>query len=401
MAIKLYTHQQKLVDKNPKRACAVHDVGTGKTLTLLTLAEKNARNALIICPKGMKQQWLGKVKEYGIKIPIKVITKEEHRRDWDKLPCADAVIVDEVHHHSNPQSQMHKNLIRYLKKAQPRFVWSGTATPYRSEPFNIWALGVIHGHMPLNWVKFREKFYHIRYLGHRMIWEANEGEHVREELRRYMEPWADFVKLEECFDMPDQIDEEPEVVGMTPEQTKLVEKMKLEEANPLVLVGMRHQIENGGLKGNEFRETIGVGDLKMPRIIELAEQHDKLLIFCRYTLQIRAYEAKLRELGYVVDTITGENSAEHFNISVRCENAVKSVLIAQITVAAGWEVPSFPVVVYASMSYGYLDFIQSRGRAIRGNKLQKHVFLYLQAGEIDKAVFNSVMDKRDFDPATF
>jgi superfamily II DNA or RNA helicase len=399
--MKLYAHQKKVIESQRSKLCLAHETGTGKTLTLLSLVEKYANNALIICPKGMREQWKVKIKEYGITKFCDVITKEEHRRDFQKLRGYDAVVIDEVHFFSGNKSQMHKNLIHYLRRTQPRFVWSGTATTYRSEPFNIWALGVVHNYMPLNWMQFRNKFYHERYLGRRIIWEKNEGDEVVQQLHEYMQPWVDFILLDDCFDMPEQIDEEPEMLGLTKEQEKAIAELKNEEMNPLVMVSGTHQIENGSLKGNEFRVDKHYKHRKIDRIIELAEQNDKLLIFCRYTLQIRAYEARLRELDYPVRTITGENSDEHFIITRDAENSEKAIVIAQVSVAAGWELPSFPVVVYASMSYSYLDFVQSRGRVIRGNKLSRHVFLYLWTGDIDKAVYESIMQKKDFDPLIY
>jgi superfamily II DNA or RNA helicase len=355
----------------------------------------------VICPKGLRDQWIGKIKEYGITIPTKVLTKEEFRRDYAKLPVVSSIIVDECHHFSNPKSQMHKHLVAYLKRAQPKYVWIGTATPYRSEPFNIWALGRIVNNNTFTWIQFRDQFYHIRYLGQRMIWEKNEDDASRDRLMKFLSTFADIVTLDDCFDMPEQIDLEPEMLKMSKEQEKAIEDARLEESNPLVFVSQQHQIENGSLKGNEFRDDKTFPSAKIERIRELAEDNDKLLIFCRYTLQIEEISRDLASLGYNVETITGANSADHYAISQRAESAEKCIIVAQISVAAGWEVPSFKVVVYASMSYGYLDFIQSRGRVIRGNKLSRHVFYFLHSGPVDKAVYERIKKKKDFDPLLY
>ncbi len=398
LIISLYTHQERLLHKNPKRVLLSWETGTGKTLALLALVENNTSSVLIVCPKGMKDQWKSKISEYGVTKPCTIMSKEEFRRDYATLPRYDSVIIDEVHHFSGYKSQLHKNAVKYFKKTQPTYVWSGTATPYRSEPFNIWALGIIHGIMPLTWAQFRDKFYHIRYLGNRMIWEANEGEETRKQLKQYMEPWSDFVFLNDCFDMPEQIDEAPELLGLTKEQEKAIAIKRTEESNPVVLYGAMHQIEQGCLKGNEFVEDAYFNNRKIERIVDLADQNPKLLIFARYTMQIEAMRERLTKEGYHVYVIDGSNGNEHYAISQECEKSERCVLIAQISVAAGWEVPGIPVVVYASMSYSYLDYVQSRGRVIRGNKLSRHVFMYLHAGKIDQAVWECILEKKDFDP---
>lgn len=400
--MQLYKHQQEIVDKNPKRMLLGHEGGTGKTLTLLKLAEKNMKSAIVIVPKGLRSQWLGKIQEYKISVDCLIITKEEFRRDWSRLPKFNCVIIDEVHHFSGLKSQMHKSLVSYLKKHQPAFVYGGTGTPVRREPFNVYALGRIFGYCPVSYIGFREMFYHVRYLGPRMIWEKNIDELSRKKLMSYLGAFTDIVKLSDCFDMPEQLWLEPEEVGITLEQKTKIEEVKLEESNHLVQINARHQIENGSLKGNEFRADWVVAECsKMTRIEELAEEHEKMVIFARYTLQIRDMERRLRALGYNVLTITGGNSADHFTISGMANASDKVVLIAQISVAAGWEVPDIPVVVYASMSYSYLDFQQSSWRVTRGNNLKPHVFRILLGGAVDKAVLKSLQGKKDFDPLLY
>lgn len=395
----LYRHQSEILTRNPERRLLAWDVGTGKTLAMLSLADKNADTVLIVTPKGMKEQWAAKIKEYGIVRSAFIVTKEEMRRDFEKLPAVDAVLIDEVHHFSGCSSQMHKNLIKYLHRTNPKYVWGGTATPYRSEPLNIWALGKIFGYMPRRFDQFRSTFYFPMRIGRRMIWKIRDNEEMKDRLHGYLNAYADVVKMEECFDVPDQVDMAPEVFDMTPEQKRAIKKLELEEILPIVLYGKTHQIEQGQLKGNEYVPDEYFDSTKDARILELASEHPKLLIFCRYTLQIYHLQKILKKAGYDVATITGENSEDHFDISTDAEKLPKCILIAQTSVAAGWEVPSFPVVVFASMSYSYLDYVQSRGRVIRGNKLQKHVFLPLISGEIDQAVYDCVLNKRDFDPA--
>ena len=397
----LYDHQQKVLDDRRRRLMLAWEVGTGKTLALLSLADKHVDRVLIICPKGLRKQWEAKIREYGVLMHAHIVTKEEMRRDHAKMSWVNAVIIDEVHHFSGYRSQMHKALVKYLVRCQPQYVWTGTATPYRSEPFNVWALGVIHGHIPMNWVAFRDRFYHPRWLGRRMIYEPNVDAESKKALRAYMDAFTHYVKLEECFDMPDQVDEEPEELEENKEQRAERERIMLEESNHLVRVNALHQIENGSLKGNEFREDKQLGCAKYERLVGLAEEHGKLLIFCRYTLQIERLKRALAWEGRRVYALTGENSADHHAVCVEAERDPSCVVLAQISVAAGYELPSFKVVVFASMSYSYLDWVQARGRVIRGNKLGKHVFLYLLGGEVDRAVLECVREKRDFDPTKY
>ncbi len=401
--MKTYAHQTRILAKNPARQMLVWSTGSGKTLALLSLADKNAEGVLIIVPKSNVKQWEAKFKEYGLgPMHAVVMSKENFRKEYKTLERFEAVICDEIHHFSGHTSLMHKALLKYLQRTRPKYFWSGTATPYRSTPFNIFALARLHGDHGINYVQFREKTHHPRYLGPRMIWEKNEDEETRQYLHAILSQFSDFVKLDDCFDVPDQVDMDPEEIELNSLQKRAIADIKLVETNPLVLTSKMHQIEAGSLKGNEFADDVpDYGSAKDDRIVELAGEHGKLLVFCRYNLQIERLSEKLRALGYSVYTITGANTEEHYAITQIAEGQAQCVVIAQIQVAAGWELPSVGVVVYASMSYSYLDLVQSRGRVIRANKLGKHVFMYLIGGPVDKAVLQSVRDKRDFDPAEF
>ena len=358
-------------------------------------------------PKGLKSQWMNKTAEYKIIGDFIFVTKEEFRRDWARLGSTafgkiNCVIIDEIHHFSGIKSQMHKSLVSYLKKHQPAFVYGGTGTPVRREPFNVYALGLIFNYKPMSYIQFRDMFYHVRYLGPRIIWEKNTDEESRKKLMSYLGAFTDIVRLSDCFDLPEQLWLDIEEVGITLEQKKKIEEVKLEESNHLVQINARHQIENGSLKGNEFRtDWVGADCAKTARILELAEEHEKMVIFCRYTLQIRDLEARLRAEGYSVMTITGGNSADHSLIAGIANSAEKVILIAQISVSAGWEIPDIPVVVYASTSYSYLDLQQSSWRVTRANNLKPHVFRRLVGSEVDKAVWKSLEAKKDFDPLLY
>ena len=53
------------------------------------------------------------------------------------------------------------------------------------------------------------------------------------------------------------------------------------------------------------------------------------------------------------------------------------------------------------MSYSYVDYAQALGRTLRINNLQKNLYVYLLAGEIDKAVYKAIENKGDFNEAIY
>lgn len=74
--IKLWEHQQYALDKFKDKEYfgLLFDVGLGKTLTTIKIAEEKDRPVLIIAPNVLCQQWKEEIENY----------KE---KDWDVLVC--------------------------------------------------------------------------------------------------------------------------------------------------------------------------------------------------------------------------------------------------------------------------------------------------------------------------
>lgn len=74
--IKLWEHQQYALEKFKDREYfgLLFDVGLGKTLTTIKIAEEKDRPVLIIAPNVLCQQWKEEIEKY----------KE---KDWDVLVC--------------------------------------------------------------------------------------------------------------------------------------------------------------------------------------------------------------------------------------------------------------------------------------------------------------------------
>jgi hypothetical protein len=83
------------------------------------------------------------------------------------------------------------------------------------------------------------------------------------------------------------------------------------------------------------------------------------------------------------------------------ESSGECYLVVQAQVGAGFELPSFAVMIFASMSYGARDFTQMRGRTKRINALKPLKYYYLLAGRCDKMVYNSVKQGLDFIPSHY
>lgn len=395
--MELFAHQQRLVTQNPPRHLLAWGTGTGKTKGALALAEKNLtgnQSLLVVCPKGLKVNWEREcVRFVGADFWIRVMTKEEFRRDWSTLPKFDAVIIDEAHTFAGTKSQLHKDMLKYLKKYDIKYRWLLTATPFLRNAWNIFALGKILG-VPWDFFSFRRKFFYERMLGQRTFWDARPG--MEQEVAGLVNTLGSTVKLEDCIDIP-EASFEVEYFAFTAAQKSAIKAVK--ETLPIVRFTKYHQIAGGVLKGNEYEPTKRIDCDKVRRVLELAEENPKMIISCRYLgeMEMLAEELKDHEVFLLNgDTQNKQEIVDLFNATP------KAILIVNAMCSEGWQAPSSQLIVFYSYDFSLKNKIQMEGRIRRIDKPQKVTYLALVTEKsIDVAVVEALSRKMDFDAAIY
>lgn len=323
----------------------------------------------------------------------KVITKEEFRRDYEKLGHWGGVIIDESHAFSGMKSQLSKRMIKWLTTNSIDIRILCTATPYLSSPLNIYRLAQILGYK-WNYMEFINRFFFYVPMGARQIPMVKKG--IEPEIARLVQKIGDVVKLEDCVDVPEQI-HTVEYFALNQTQKRMIAKIEAEETNPLVKFGKIHQIEQGTLKGGEIYHDVMIDIDKNERIYQLVEENKKVAIFCRYNLQIDFLKKKLEEKEKTVFVLRGD-TPDRDKVVQDVENSEDCVVLINSACSEGYELPSVGVIIYASNSFSFKDLTQSQGRFLRINALKRNVFFYLLTEKgMDEDVYKSLMKKQDFD----
>jgi len=412
----LYEHQQRIINENKRKCGLFLGTGSAKTRTALELADGAT---LVICPKQQREDrtWERNADKFGIIVNLTVISKEDLRRDWETLPRYDTVIIDECHNNLGvtPETRQRKGIqipktsqifeatLLYLVKCQPTRLYLCSATPV-SKPMNLWAIAKLFGH---NWsfFDFRNKYYCEVRVGQRRVWMDRKDEYTKSRLAEIIKNFGYTGGLSDFFDVPEQTHKEV-IVDMTGPQEKAVKDLLATEADPLVRNAKIRTIQNGVLYGKRV-EKIGdrtermVDDItvypsnKIEYILERAIEFPKLLIFANYTAQIVQIEKALKAEGYNVSTLTGKTK-DRENLIVDAENSKAHIVIAQSSISAGYELPSFPCVIFASKSWQAVHYNQSLGRVLRSNHLKKNLYIHLIVNGKDKECHDAVMKGDDF-----
>lgn len=403
--IVLMPHQQEAVDRAPKKRLLAFDTGTGKTITAISLVNKHyCSDVLVIAPKTNVEQWAIELKKYLNKgVVFKVLSKEEFKKQVKSLPYYRAVIVDEGHYFAGITSTLTKALHWYVngKNSTVECVYIATATPYCSTPLNIYTLAK---HLGFNWnyQAFKEKFFYYIPMGARSVPVLRPG--MEEEVAKLTKLIGDTTDMETAVTNSG---------GIVPTQTNNVLKMELTDEqvraikdvfDPVFIVRWtkQHQIENGFLYG-EAGNTESVTTFPSAKTLavqRLCSEHKKIIIVSRYTHQLTLYKNLLESGGGKVFLLSGEtkNRQELIDAANKSDDCV---FLMQASCSAGFELPTFRVMVFAALSFSSVDHVQAKGRILRINNLQENEYIYLVAEGVDQDVYECIMKKQDFTIAIY
>lgn len=415
--MELYEHQKRILREDPDRALIALGTGGGKTRVCLELARGKT---IVVCPKQQKldRTWEQNAKKFGIIINIKVISKEEFRRDHKTIPECDTLIFDECHTilgvtpdtrqkkgiQIPKVSQLFEAALWYIRNRNPKRLYLASATPV-TKPMHLYAIALLLG-QSWDYFSFRTKYYFEKMMGMRRIWIPRKDEFTQNKLAEITKKFGYTGQLSDWFDVPEQTHETVHF-DLTPLQKNAIREIDISEADPLVKRSKRRTIENGVL----YTQTVEItGDKeekmvnsikifpseKIEYILERAQEFNKILIFAAYTAQIYEIQKALENEGYPVLVLTGavKNRGE---VIERANRADRAIVVAQSSISAGYELPSFPCVIFASKSYRYVDYEQGLGRVLRANALKKNLYLHLVVrGGTDEDCHKSIMSGQDF-----
>lgn len=415
--IPLYDHQKKIIAENKLKCGLFMGTGAAKTRTALHLAEGSV---LVICPKQQREDktWQRENEKWETNLNIKVISKEDLRTMWEILPAYDTVIIDECHNNFGvtaetrqrrgiqipKASQIFEATLCYLKKFPPKRLYLCSATPV-GKPMNMWAIATLLGEK-WDFFSFRNKYYSEIRMGQRRVWVARKDDATKERLAMLVKRFGYTGSLNDFFDVPEQV-HRTVYIDLTAAQKSALKELSLTEADPLVRRSRARTIENGLLYGKKITEISEKEDLmtkntiifpskKIDYILERAIEFPKLLLFVNYTAQINEIARVLRDEGYKVSTLMGSTKDRTF-IKTVDETDEPHIIVAQAQMSSGYQLPSFPCVIYASKNWQHLHYNQSMGRVLRADHLKKNLYIHLVVkGGPDEDCHKTVLSGEDF-----
>lgn len=392
----LHPHQQKIVNNAPNRFGIWHDCGLGKTLTTLKLAESRLTFGivLVVTTKSLKVNWRNEIEKWvkNKDLEFVIVSKEEMRRDYKKLPKAQMVIMDEVHNLSNYKSQVHKAMFAYLKAHNPKFIYGATATPIMSQVWSVWGISRLLGKELMSFWSFKMKYFTDIKMGNRTIPMQRKGieKQIAEDLRKI----GDVVSTEDVLGLPDEL-HETEYFELNKTQEKAI--LKLDE-DPTTINHMTYftkclQIASGTLKKGENDFEYIPCD-KLERAKDLALQYQNICIVAKHTAELRMLQENIPN-SYIYD---GHTKIEERQNIIDKINTEGGVLLLQADSGIGFNLTNINIMVFYSHTWSFILYSQCLGRNGGLRQNGKNIYIHLVTkGSLDENVLKCLERKEDFD----
>lgn len=397
--MELRSHQVKIFNENPINTGLFLEMRCGKSPLAIRLAAKNCISCLIIVPLPLVEQWREYIKLWDDKgIMWQVIGKEQFRINYKNLQSYDGILIDEVHRMGgNYKSKFFKAVMAYKKRYSVKKLWILSGTPFSNNSWSVYSLGILLG-KTWEWFDWRNRFFYMVRMGVRMIPVQKTG--IEKEMATIIKSLGYVLKLSDIVDVPDD-EYINEYFDLNQGQKTLIKETF--DPLPIVRYTRQHSIESGCLKGDGYIPDKLVPASKTDRILELVEENDKITVICRYNLQISNYRKLLMDKGYNVFVINGA-TIDRNKVIKEIDRVDKCVVLIQGQCSDGYSLKSIGVMVFASMSFSFVDYKQMTYRVKDMDKKTGNTYIHLltrDKGSVDQGVMDSVKKKENFNEVIF
>jgi hypothetical protein len=188
-------------------------------------------------------------------------------------------------------------------------------------------------------------------------------------IRPYLESISDILLLKDCIDVPEHSHE-------------VIYIQQKNKPDPTADWHERHRAEQSEAKWQSLK-TILDGYRKAIVVVYYLDQIDDYVKRIGNDRQIFVLNGKTKKPDEVIED---------------AKRADDCVFIIQASMGAGFSASEFSVMIFASMSFKYVDYIQTTGRLNSTDNIHKNNYVYLLGGKCDKAVYDTIISGHDFNP---
>lgn len=402
--IRLYEHQQKALDltKGHNRVAYYLDMGLGKTFVgSEKMKELNTNLNLIVCQKSKLKDWYEHFKTYYPEyntfiydktmshIPDNSILIINYDLVWRRPELSKmedfTLMLDESSCIKNTTSKRTKFMLRL--KPQNVILLSGTPVGGKYEE--------LYSQIRLLGWDISKKTYFSNYILTKKIKIAGffiqtvvGYKHVDRLKRKLREHGAVFMKTEEAFSLPEQVETIVNVENTT--KYKKFKKDKLIEFDDIELVGDTSLTKMLYLRqlASQYNEN------KLSSLKELLEgTEDRVIVFYNFTNELEQIKELCKKLEKPISIVNG--STKDLAAYKDYDNSV--TLIQYQAGAMGLNLQLSNKIIYYSLPLSSELFEQSKKRTHRIGQTKTCFYWYLITEKsIEGEILNALKERRDY-----
>ncbi|MHB1155017.1 MAG: DEAD/DEAH box helicase [Eubacteriales bacterium] len=448
---KLYNHQNDAVnfvcrlfglialkENRPKGAALLMEMGTGKTLTTITISEKLyhagcIEKMLIVAPLSILGVWDDEFAKFanfnynlsilsgsgakktealrnmiGQTLQIAVINYESAWRlekellAWD----ADFIVADEGHKIKTHNIAAAKSMHRLGAKARYRLLLTGTVITNK-------ALDIFSQYKFINSTVFGTSFYTFR---NRYFYMTGYGNHtpvlkktMESELTKRMHSIAFRATKADCLDLPEttdiiqKVDLETHAMdiynSLVEESYAELSRGEVTVTNVLTKLLRLSQLTGGFIGNDENAKVEQVSNIKLKALEDIIDsasnENKKLVVIARFVPEINAICMLLEKKSIKYSLIKGGVKDREEQVSQFQTNPEIYVFVGQIATAGlGITLTAANIMVFYSLDYSMSNFEQAKARIHRVGQKNVCTYIYLAAkGTVDEKVLEALKSK--------
>lgn len=325
-----------------------------------------------------------------------------------------AIIVDELHCFKDPTSKRSKAAYKLTKEVDYVMGLTGTPIPKRpDDTFGIWKVlrpEVLGTSRP----KFREHFCKMGgYFNKEVVGYKNKAELSAKIARFSIRVLRKDVMKEpnvETLIVP--VDLEPSARKTYQDlQRQFLAELDGAKRVTADMAGVRavrlQQLCGGFIPADspdpDVKDMVRVSYAKENALMDLLEslrdQDEKAVVFCRFTAEINALEAIIRHKKYPVYVMRGNTRAVERNAFIKHFQKTDGFMVMLMQEVVGSMAICLDTAhtnIYYSMTFGLVDFQQSRDRVMgRGQENDVTNYLLAVRDSVDYKVVNTLKNDED------
>lgn len=365
------------------------EMGLGKTLIAITMADKLGGRCLCVVPAFLKQNWLNEIDKFSLDPDNFEVISYAAMSKLDNLFGYDMVVFDEAHYLKNIDAKRTKQAHFLILQGLPKYMLAMSGTPIKNNPSEIWSLLKLtsYGHeiddfdkYKNNYWRFRAKFCDVKATayGEKVVGMKNAPI-----LGSMVAPVYNRLKTEDAIELPETIN----ITVKGKEDTKTQDGLEACWVNYLA----GSFAENKNFSQTKVASALGKADFTIEYAGNILQNTNKVIIFTDHILPAEHISARIKGSYLCTGKVPVAKRAQIAHDFERDESAVMVATIGSMS--TGFNFTSCNQMIFNDVPWVPADLQQAQKRIHRIGQKKKCFYHFIYSSDVDETIIKTLTKK--------